>query len=124
MQTKHPEDETRARDVWHGEHAEQDHAHLRVEIPEGAPIEVTITVDGQPIAPDWTTVGTEKRQMSLAGAVLHPSELLAGPDAFDPAALPRQFWIYVWYVPDVQTLEVEDLDDATIEALRGLGYLN
>lgn len=124
MRTKHPEDETRARDVWHGEHAEQDHAHLRVEIGESAPIEVTMTVDGQPIAPQSTTVGAERRRLGLAGARFQPAEILAGPDAFDPAALPRQFGVYVWYVPRIETLEVEELDDATVEALRGLGYLN
>lgn len=124
VKTKDSMDAYQKLDVWHEQHAEQDNAHLYVETGPGVPIEVKIRVDGEPIGDAISFVGADVTPSSLADAVLNPLEILANPDAFDPAALPRRFAVYAWYVADVETLSVEELDAETVEALRGLGYLD
>ena len=124
MQTKVPYDEQVGREQWHDEFGEQQNAHLRLDVDPNAPLTIRIEVDGQPVSTDITFGGLKGAPVALADATLVPLKLTASPDAFDPAKLPRKFAIYVWYVADSNQLSTADLDADTVEALRGLGYVD
>ncbi|MEK7795282.1 MAG: sulfatase [Candidatus Hydrogenedentota bacterium] len=123
IHTQDPQDHALERDVWHNERAEQDHARLVARIDPAKPVKLTITVDGGPIDIGRVHLGANAAHAPLDHAALAPLDIVARADAFDPAALPREFGVYVWYVPPADTRDIEQLDDATREALRGLGYL-
>lgn len=123
MHTQDPQDHALERDAWHNERAEQDHARLVARIDLATPVTLTITVDGQPIDAARVRLGANAAHGPLDNAAIAPLDIVANADAYDPAALPREFGVYVWYVPPADTREIEQLDDATRDALRGLGYL-
>ncbi|MCH7958633.1 MAG: sulfatase [Candidatus Hydrogenedentes bacterium] len=123
LHTRDPEDADHDRQAWRAEHAEQDHAHLIVDSPLDQPVAITLTVNGAPLGEGVAYVGAARTPTPLDGTSFRPIELLATPDDFDPAALPERFAVYVWYVPEGETRAIETLDEETIEALRGLGYL-
>ncbi|MEA3365525.1 MAG: hypothetical protein U9Q79_07785, partial [Candidatus Hydrogenedentes bacterium] len=72
--------------------------------------------------PEKVHAGGEARHLRLDGLDQRVEELAAGPDAFDPLLLPREFGVYVWYVPPIVTIEDQDLSPELQEALRDLGY--
>ncbi|HPO14545.1 MAG TPA: sulfatase [Candidatus Hydrogenedentes bacterium] len=122
--TKHPSDQVFDRDTWHTELAEQDHAHLRIEAGTNQNVQIRVDVDGRPISPDIVHVGAAGAHRALDGTPMPLMELLADTDAHDPAGLPREFAIYIWYVADAGQVNPETMDPALRESLKALGYLN
>ncbi len=123
LQTKHPDDRLYHRDHWHGEIAEQDHAHLRIEAAPETPFELRIELRGVPVEQDWLFLGHDLSPGQPEEKGIRPLDLLADPDTFDPAALPRCFAVYVWYVAPPDSLDAADLDPHTRQAMEALGYL-
>ena len=123
LHTRDPEDADHNRQVWRAEHAEQDHAHLIVDSSLDQPITITLTVNGELVGEDVSFTGATRTPTLLDGTSFNPIDMLATPDDFDPAALPERFAVYIWYVPEGETRAIDTLDEETIEALRGLGYL-
>jgi len=99
-----------------------DFAHLVLSIAPGDKVTLTIEEDGEAIPPERVHAGAEARHLRLDGLERRVEELAAGPDAFDPSLLPREFGVYVWYVPPIATIEDQDLSPELQEALRDLGY--
>lgn len=122
--TRHPSDQVFDRDTWHAELAEQDHAHLRIETGADQPVKIRVEVDGRPIPPEIVHAGTAGAPRALDGTPMPLMELVADTDAHDPAGLPREFALYIWYVADAGRVDPETLDPALRESLRALGYLN
>lgn len=120
-QTHHANDATFERKLWHGRLAEQDNAHLRADLPADAEFTLSIQVDGEPAPPEVVHLGQDGA--ALGAEPLKPLDLLAGPDQFDPAGLPREFGIYVWYVADTGKLNPENIKGETRQVLEALGYL-
>jgi arylsulfatase A-like enzyme len=122
--TKHPEDVSHQRDVWHTQLAEQDNAHLRIPMPPETEFRLHLEVDGHPVPPELLTLGTAaETQLPGPDAPLHPLDILAGADTYDPAGLPRKFAIYVWYVTPSPDIPEETLDPKIRDNLKALGYL-
>ena len=116
-------DEAQRRDVWHNERAEQDHAHLRVELAPDPRLRINLNIDGRPAPVNLITAGKYASHVNLADAPLDLAPLFAAPDAYDPAKLPRKFHIYAWYIPDTTQLSQQDLPEETLTELKALGYL-
>ncbi len=122
--TKHERDRDFQRDVWHASMAEQDHALLRIAAEPDQEIQLRIEVDGQPIPPNIVHIGENRAHRPLDGTSMKLADLAANADACDPASLPREFALYVWYVADADAIAPEHLDPAMRDALKALGYLN
>jgi len=122
IRTKDEMDSQFDRERWHNTIAEQESAHLHVKL-EG-PARVRLEVDGDPIDPGIVSFGKDGSHGPLDGAELDLNALIADPDSFDPAGLPRQFGVYVWYVAAVDVVPLEELDAATRETLEALGYVD
>ena len=100
----------------------QDSASLRLDIPLTADIELAISVNGTPLTGITTPAGTKVFGAQSGKASFSAKELVSSPDAFDPASLPRQFAVYLWYVPLVETIDDEELPLDLRQALEDLGY--
>ncbi len=109
------------RTLWHRELAEQDNAHLSVQLPADAEFTLSLEVDGAPVSAGVLHLGAEGA--TPGEGALRPLDLLADPDRYDPAGLPRAFGIYVWYVADAETLSPDDIAPETRQVLETLGYL-
>ncbi len=116
-------DALRGLDVWHGQIAEQAHAHLRVAVPPDAPITIELTASPRPLSPDTVLLGARDSGLRLEDGSFEAAQLLAPPDAYDPAALPARFAVYVWYVPPPAALDSARFTPGMKEAMDGLGYL-
>jgi hypothetical protein len=110
-------------ETWHGME-QQDAARLMVQAPPGASLEVTVLAGEAPVPAERVRVGEQREQRPLAGEPLAPAECAAGPSGYDAAVLPREFAVYVWHVPPVDTVADEELPPEMRQALEGLGYLN
>ncbi len=108
---------------WHEESAQQNNAHLRIALENDSPIRVSLRFDGGPAPESMVFLGPHKTPQALDDTELVPGDLAAGPQLFDPSALPRRLAVYLWYVPGAETVADQDLDPAMAEALRNLGYL-
>ncbi len=116
-------DALRGLDAWHGHIAEQAHAHLRVAIPPGAAIAVQLTASPEPLSPETVFLGAPDSALRLEDSPFAAAQLLAPADAYDPAALPPRFAVYLWYVPPPPALEGARFTPEMKEAMDGLGYL-
>ncbi len=124
MRTKHPQDAATSREEWHTKFAEQDNAQLFVQAPIDKPITVRIDVDGQPLTVDLGFSGNAQQATPLDSATLNPVEILANPNRFDPAALPRRFAVYAFYVAEPGSIALDRLDPEVVDAMEALGYLD
>ncbi len=104
--------------------AERVHAHLSVPVPLATQLELDVRFDGAPIDPVRVHLGHERKSGSLNQTVLNPVDLLAHPDGFDLAGLPRAFGVYIWYVAPAESLADDDVPLEVREALEALGYVN
>ncbi len=123
MHTRDPRDVATHREEWHTKYAEQDNAHLVVPAPPDGPVSIRIEVDGMPLQSGIGTAGNIDSPSALDGTPLRPIDILASPNAFDPAALPRKFAVYVFYVAEPGSISLDDLDPDVVDAMEGLGYL-
>ena len=121
--THHPSDQAFERDVWHREVAEQDNAHLRVALDADSSFSIEILVDGETIDPEWISWGAPDVKAPDKWEQVNPLDGLADSDDFDPAGLPRRFALYLWYVPETDTLNLERIDPRLQKTLETLGYL-
>lgn len=108
---------------WFEQVGAQARAHLTASTETTDGIIFNLTVDGKAVASENIFIGQLKRHGALENTVYSIEELIAHPDAFEPAALPRRFAVYVWFVPQTEQLEREDLSPDMVEALEALGYL-
>lgn len=100
------------------------HAHVSVHVPLDAHVQLDVRVGGVPVDPALVRLGRARTNGSLENAVLELTELLAHPDDFDLASLPKGFGIYVWYVAAAESLTDEAVPADVREALEALGYVN
>ena len=108
---------------WVLEHeALPDFAHLVLQVEPADTVSITLYADGEPIPPEQVHAGEKAEHFPLEGLERGVEELAAGPNAFDPLLLPREFGVYVWYVPPIETKDDEELSPELQEALRNLGY--
>ncbi len=108
---------------WSIEHdALPDSAHLILRIAPGDKVSLTVEVDGQPIPPEQVHVGAQGENLALDGLERRAEDVAADPAAYDAMLLPREFGVYVWYVPPISTLDDHDLPPELREALKNLGY--
>lgn len=110
-------------ETWHGLE-QQDGARLMVKVPPGEPLRVTVLANGEPVPAERVRVGARRVQHFLDGQPLAAADCMADPSDYDAALLPREFTVYVWYVPPAETVRDETLSPEMREALEGLGYLN
>ena len=122
--TKHTSDHFYSRDRWHGEIAEQDHAHLRVATPPSAPLRIVLRVDGEAAEPEHVHLSAHASVPTSGELKIVPIEVAQEPDAYDPAGLPREFGLYIWYVPDAGAVDLATLDPGMRQVLKALGYLD
>jgi hypothetical protein len=87
-------------------------------------VSIRLEVDGVSAVQDIVFGSLNESLSQSPKSKVVPITMTANPDRFDPAVLPREFGIYAWYVADAEELSAEDLDIETVEALRGLGYLD
>jgi arylsulfatase A-like enzyme len=109
---------------WNEEIAEQENAHLRIDAAPDAQLSIEVFVDGEPVSPSDVFVGPAQTQTSLSGSTFRCSDIIADPDIFDPAALPRRFAVYAWYVPNSEQLSEDRMTPEILEALSALGYID
>lgn len=102
---------------------ERVHAHLSVAVPLATQLQVDVRVDGAPVDSALVHLGHQGKNGSLDQAVLNPADLLAHPDGFDLASLPRAFGVYIWYVAPAESLADEQVPAEVREALEALGYV-
>lgn len=107
---------------WHAQFR-PDAAHLLVRLPPDAEVRLNVLADGKPVAGNSLFYGGKMQPGAPPDALLPLLSLAAAPEIFDPALLPRRFAVYVWYTPPPDMVPDASLDAASIEALRGLGYL-
>ena len=110
-------------EAWHETVAEQNNAHITAPMGLSQPIAISVTLDGAPASASMVFVGAGLENRNLGAAPLDPSTILAPPERFDPASLPRRLAVYVWCVPPVDAIADTDIDPAMAEAMRALGYL-
>jgi hypothetical protein len=101
---------------------EPDHFLLTVPIAEPDSISLTMTIDGEPVSSDAVHLPAGGGE-ELLDVRFDVSALTAGPAHFEPAALPHQFGVYIWYVPRQSPIPDSALDAETRAALEALGYL-
>ena len=94
-------------------------------------IEVTQTCQSVHVLVDGETMVRESESprdrgvWRVSGDRTYPlSDIVADPDSFDLGSLPRDFGIYIWYVPDAERVVETDVDPDIMEALRALGYMD
>jgi hypothetical protein len=104
------------------DYSEQDSAKLRLTLPPDSSLIFDLRVDGKAVDPERVRVGMQASPSSLEASTFSVAELLAEPDRFDPAALPRGFGIYIWYVASAEAIEDDDLPEEMLEMLKALGY--
>ena len=109
---------------WHEHVADQNSARLRLAVGIEDTVRVSVFVEGEPVPAESVFVGEAREHMPLNDTVLRCRDLLASPDSFDPAVLPRGFGVYIWYVADAATIADESLDPALRDALGALGYMD
>lgn len=103
--------------------SEQDNARLQVETGPYATGTLELRVSGVDVSQAPLMVGDEEHPLDAElEMAFNVSEITADPERFFPAALPRQFAIYIWYVPTEDL--TGQLPPEAREALEGLGYLN
>jgi arylsulfatase A-like enzyme len=103
-------------------YSEQDNAHLRMDLPLDAELRFDLRVNGQPVDPSLVRVGARGTSSPLTDATITVAEMLAEPDQYDPAALPRGFGVYVWYVPSAVAVDDSEVPEEMLEVLKALGY--
>lgn len=108
---------------WHDHSAEQNHAHLRVTVPPGAPIDVKLELDGAAM-PKRLVYWGDPSHPGAPGEIEAVEDLTAKVSAFDPAVLPRRTAVYLWYVPPPDSIPDNELPGQMRDALEALGYLN
>lgn len=105
-------------------HSRQLHAHVRIPLEEARPIAVHVLVDGETMVRESESP-RDRGVWRVSGDRTYPlSDIVADPDSFDLGSLPRDFGIYIWFVPDAERVVETDVDPEIIEALRALGYMD
>lgn len=107
---------------WHEKHGVQNNAHITAKTGLRSPLVISVQLDGATAPESLVFVGKDMKNVALNDTTIDPKELLAGPEMFDPAQLPRRLAIYIWYVPPADAIHDEDLDPDMVEALKALGY--
>ena len=110
-------------DGWY-DTVEQDSARLHLVLDAGAEVSLEMQADGNPVGASDVFFGGDRVNRPTDGGTFEPAQYVADLHAFDPVLLPRKFAVYVWYVPDVDTIRNDELDPELRDALRGLGYLD
>jgi arylsulfatase A-like enzyme len=108
---------------WYEAIGELNNAHLVVQVDPEEPVVATVTFDGMPIPSGMVYLGADKRHVPLNGAELRIEDIEANSDAFNPADLPSEHAVYLWYVPAVDTIDDEFLEPDMVEAMKALGYM-
>jgi arylsulfatase A-like enzyme len=103
--------------------SEQNSAHLLVGMDQPSKLTITLLADGVPMDEEDVFLGPEGLHQTLYNLEVDALDILGPPDTYDPAALPKQFAAYIWYVPSVDTVTKEELQPELREAMEGLGYL-
>ncbi|MBI4558754.1 MAG: sulfatase-like hydrolase/transferase, partial [Candidatus Hydrogenedentes bacterium] len=108
---------------WQAASGEPNYADLKLELRPDQPVRLSLELDGAPITPSLVHVGQRGMHLSLEDTDLHPMQLLADSDTFDPIRLPRVLGVYIWYVPGPDQIAPEGLNPDVQQSLRALGYL-
>jgi len=103
---------------------EQDNMKLIADVPLSETVVITIAVEGEPVDASDAEVGYPAQNFAIDNLEISMGDVIGPPNAYDPAALPRGFGVYIWYVPATDSLSEEEMDEDMIEALRALGYVD
>ena len=101
-----------------------DYVHLFVSMWPNASPTLEIERDGKPISADAAVGGPDFDPLDVQGGTLDLKALTGPANLVDPGILNPAFRVYVWYVMPPKTLEDDEIDPATKEALKALGYLD
>jgi arylsulfatase A-like enzyme len=104
--------------------AEQDHALLQMDAEGEGSVALEVSIDGEPIAPENIYFGAAMANPKAMDSSTSMTDLAAHTSLFDAARLPRKRAVYVWYVPNVETVDDVLLSEEMIEAMRTLGYVD
>jgi arylsulfatase A-like enzyme len=103
--------------------SEQDHAHLRVDVPMDGQIALDLKVNGASIPVERIYVGARRQNAPLDEATFTPQELLGAAESYEPSVVPKGFGVFVWYVAGTEAIADGTLDPSMREALDALGYI-
>ena len=99
-----------------------DSAHLIVRMAPEDEITLNVQTNGELVAPEFVHAGAQDRQLTLDNLQVRAETLVGDPAVFDPSTLPREFGVYIWYVPPIATVDDQELSPELREALKDLGY--
>jgi arylsulfatase A-like enzyme len=123
IQTLSQDDRQHAKELGWGSSDVQDHALLRVKIPRNEPFTLDLRINGAPIEPQLVRFGKDERAQVNGANPIEPKRVLANPDDYDPASLPQEFAVYVWYAAPGEQNVRGTLTREQQEGLEALGYL-
>ncbi|GMW03776.1 MAG: hypothetical protein AMXMBFR84_49100 [Candidatus Hydrogenedentota bacterium] len=109
---------------WYKSVDESAAARIHVLVDPDKDITLTLNRAGIVMPAEFVYLGPTKMHQELAGNTFKPGDLVADPDEFTPANLPESLGVYVWYVPDAESLRDDELDPAIRDALKKLGYMH
>jgi len=102
---------------------EADFARLRIDTDPDAEITLDISIDGKAIAESDIGFGWETATPGLRGETIRALDVIAAPNQFESARIPKQYAVYLWYSPDTSRIADADLDSEMRDQLEALGYI-
>ena len=124
VRMKRPDDTRPGMRFWRPRQEKENLMHLHIELPPDAEVLLKIEANGETVPADLIRFGATSARRDLSGRPFRALEAAAPPDGEKRDPVAQGFRVYVWYVIPPKTLEDDEIDPATKEALKALGYLD